>query len=610
MDSARPRAPERFLAAEWRASGPAGTAGPPLGPFLLPLLLPSCGASGACATIIAPEMRCEEWWSDLGLVVAAARMRRLGHASNCLRGRSAEARRAFRDRNVIAIRQFRLDCRSRRTPRALALRPAGRGGAARGRILGQSGAAPPAEADQPRRAGHARLVPRVPAPPLPYLWWRAPRGAATSRHSGIGSNAPERNHRAPGQAGRILPLPRDLGGGGHRRRTDEDLHGEPASGVPAPSGDATVEAFRRGIRRVKHAARGLVRPMFRGEISAPEMPQELPPDARAAGQLSLSPVASARNGRQRAVISRRCRTARRVTMTSTRGSWGTKTDGRLSPFWGPSAIAAAQASLQPCLRPPSPAREPLLVDSVRRAMERLLAAAPEVLAALARGFAAAGQDRHPPGPAAVATWPAEVRAFAPRDGPASMGSASWRTVARFSGRDCSGTSHRPFSWQASSLRLPGACHQGPGGTRTPLVAGRTSCGGGRRRRSSTTACRVPLGTQALLHVIHPSTRACRRPEGLLLLQRRLGGGSTSLTAPERRGWGYSLRELLRMAAHWEPGLPAGWPRRAGFEQPADGSLRRLWLGSEATRLLTDEELAAQLCPAACSHCQRARSRSS
>ena len=45
-------------------------------------------------------------------------------------------------------------------------------------------------------------------------------------------------------------------------------------------------------------------------------------------------------------------------------------------------------------------------------MERLLAAAPAVLAALAHGFAAAGQDRHPPGPADMATE--EARALAPR----------------------------------------------------------------------------------------------------------------------------------------------------------------------------------------------------
>ena len=49
--------------------------------------------------------------------------------------------------------------------------------------------------------------------------------------------------------------------------------------------------------------------------------------------------------------------------------------------------------------------------------------------------------------------------------------------------------------------------------------------------------------------------------------------------------------FLEDPAHWEPGWPAGWPLWAGFEPPADGSLRRLWLGPGAARLLTDEELA-------------------
>ena len=71
-------------------------------------------ASGACGTIIAPETPWEERWSELGLRrgggpdVIAVRLRRLGHVSDCLRGRPAEARRAFRNRPVIAIR---LDCR-------------------------------------------------------------------------------------------------------------------------------------------------------------------------------------------------------------------------------------------------------------------------------------------------------------------------------------------------------------------------------------------------------------------------------------------------------------------------------------------------------------------
>ena len=48
--------------------------------------------------------------------------------------------------------------------------------------------------------------------------------------------------------------------------------------VSSPSGDATFGAFRRGVRRAKHATRGPVRPMFLGEI--PEMSQEPPSGAR------------------------------------------------------------------------------------------------------------------------------------------------------------------------------------------------------------------------------------------------------------------------------------------------------------------------------------------
>ena len=55
-----------------------------------------------------------------------------------------------------------------------------------------------------------------------------------------------------------------------------------------------------------------------------------------------------------------------------------------------------------------------LVDPVRCAMERLLAAAPKVPAAIASGFTAAGKARHPPGPAAVEIWPVEVQALAHR----------------------------------------------------------------------------------------------------------------------------------------------------------------------------------------------------
>ena len=58
------------------------------------------------------------------------------------------------------------------------------------------------------------------------------------------------------------------------------------AGVPSPSTDPTIGAFRRGIRRVKHAARGPVRPMFRSEIPAAEMPPETAPGVPAAERLS------------------------------------------------------------------------------------------------------------------------------------------------------------------------------------------------------------------------------------------------------------------------------------------------------------------------------------
>ena len=45
-------------------------------------------------------------------------------------------------------------------------------------------------------------------------------------------------------------------------------------------------------------------------------------------------------------------------------------------------------------------------------MERLLAAPPEVLATLGRGFAAVGRDRRHSAPAAMATWPTAVQALA------------------------------------------------------------------------------------------------------------------------------------------------------------------------------------------------------
>ena len=149
-------------------------------------------------------------------------------------------------------------------------------------------------------------------------------------------------------------------------------------------------------------------------------------------------------GRPLAVISCRCRTPRRVTMASTRGSWGTsssRTGGH-----------AGQASPPPCLLPPSPARAPHCswtrcgaqwsdCSLPLRWCWRHSPAPP--------GFAAAWQGRHPPGPPAMAAWPAEVGALA-----TGSASESRRAASRSSGRGCSGTSRRPFCWRASALRAP------------------------------------------------------------------------------------------------------------------------------------------------------------
>ena len=79
-------------------------------------------------------------------------------------------------------------------------------------------------------------------------------------------------------------------------------------------------------------------------------------------------------------------------MISTRGSWGTSCSNvpqrRKSPFLGPKRSRRRRQARRPGHRAQLGCR--LMVDSVQRAMERLLAAAPEVLAALACGFAAAG----------------------------------------------------------------------------------------------------------------------------------------------------------------------------------------------------------------------------
>ena len=74
-------------------------------------------ALSTSGTIVAPATPAtpwEKWWSGLGLRRGSGAdvitVLRLGHASDRLRGRPAEARRASCDRNVFAIR---LDYRRR-----------------------------------------------------------------------------------------------------------------------------------------------------------------------------------------------------------------------------------------------------------------------------------------------------------------------------------------------------------------------------------------------------------------------------------------------------------------------------------------------------------------
>ena len=198
-----------------------------------------------------------------------------------------------RDCHVLAIR---LACRRR-------LHPAGRGGAARGRDSAPDWVASPAEANHPRCAGHARRA-GTPSPAgapavaslVILMAGRAPRGPyVESLRPGPPELAAirrgERVHRDPGHAGRVLLLPPDAGGEGPRQRADKGAHVRHRRGEPAGGGGGSPPP-----RGVEQAARGPVRPMFRDEIPAPEMPQHPTQDARAEGRLlrqGLSPVESA-----------------------------------------------------------------------------------------------------------------------------------------------------------------------------------------------------------------------------------------------------------------------------------------------------------------------------
>ena len=78
------------------------------------------------------------------------------------------------------------------------------------------------------------------------------------------------------------------------------------------------------------------------------------------------------------------------------------------------------------------------------------------------------------------------------------------------------------------------------------------------------------------------------------LPRRLGNGPRE-SPPPRGGPGVIP---FGSSSAWRPigaQMAGGVAPVGGFEQPADGSLNRIWFGPAAARLLTDEELAAVFC---------------
>ena len=74
-----------------------------------------------------------------------------------------------------------------------------------------------------------------------------------------------------------------------------------------------------------------------------------------------------------------------------------------------------------------------------------------------------------------------------------------------------------------------------------------------------------------------------------------GGRLDELAGPLAEGLGLRPAEAPQHGSPMGARMAGGVAPVGGFEQPADGSLRRLWLGPQAARLLTDEQLAAMFC---------------
>ena len=178
-------------------------------------------------------------------------------------------------------------------------------------------------------------------------------------------------------------------------------------------------------------------------------------------------------------------------MISTRGSWGTSCSNvpqrRKSPFLGPKRSRRRRQARRPGHRAQLRCR--LMVDSVQRAMERLLAAAPEVLAALACGFAAAGPSSSRTGSRGnVAGGGVGARP------PPLWGQHSSAQPPDFRAVAVQWLVTPSLQLVASTPRAPsGRSPPGPSARseETPPTSGRTACGRGRGRRSSTPTRRVP-----------------------------------------------------------------------------------------------------------------------
>ena len=323
------------------------------------------------------------------------------------------------------------------------------------------------------------LVPRAPqAPPLQRLcwpsWWpgaRALHGTATSRPFGTGSNPPGFTALPPKPAELIHFLATraeaDTGSAQAKMRICAIDAASQLAGVPSPSGDATVGAFRRGVRRVKYAAAaryaGCSAAKFsclkcrRNRLRAPRGARgdERYWAALAPGDLAcrIGPGAGRGRSSSRAVVGRHGR----VTMTLTMGSWGTscsRTGGQSSPSLGPNATAVVQASPPPFPRPPSPVRAPHCSWTRCGALWR------DCSLQLRRCGATAGGPhprfrRRRAGPSSSRAGGHD--SIAGRRAGSRPSPLLGRHASRSSDHGCSGTARRPAC--PLHARLPGARHQ-------------------------------------------------------------------------------------------------------------------------------------------------------